>query len=302
MHYKLRIHAAGSYPELDIDEATYCEIYDARDILSAAMAVEEKYELLLNNYLELEKESLNVTTDNMLYRSKDYSGFFDIRLAFNQRVVNLLTSTRLYVDQIQQHIKVCLPNDLEAAITVRQYFSTEYDQQFEYRFMEALRNYVQHRGLSVHSTLHNSRWTSSENDGLMEFGTKLFSHKSEFESNRTFKRSVLAEMPDKVELIGAARKYVESINNCHIQIREMISSSVENARSIISDTISKYSTANNGKALGLAAQKYEESEPIDTLIETVPLLLDWDDVRLKLVSKNQKLTNLSKRYVTSNCL
>ncbi|UTW49610.1 hypothetical protein [Bacterioplanoides sp. SCSIO 12839] len=302
MYYKLRVHAAGAYPELDIDETTYREICEAKEVLYAAMAVEEKYELLLSNYLELEKESLSVAADDMLYGFKDYSGFFDVRLTFNQRVVNLLTSTRLYVDQIKQHVKACLPDDLEAERTVKQYFSNEYDQQFEYRFMEALRNYVQHRGLAVHSTSHSSRRTSSGSDGLMEFGIKLFSHRSEFENDSTFKRPVLREMPDKVDLIGAARKYVESISDCHIQIRDLISDSVAGARAIISGAISKYSAVNNGDCIGLAAQKYQESKPIERLVETVPILLDWDDVRLKLVSKNKRLTNLSKRCVTSNCL
>lgn len=160
MFYQLRIHATGKYPEIEIDEVKFCSIVEARNVLSAAMAVEEKYELLVSNYIELEKELLKVAADDMIYRDRDYSVFFDIRLLFNQRLVNLLTSSRLYIDQIQQHIKTCLPNDLEASINVKGFFSKEYDAHFEYQFMEALRNFVQHRGLAVHSTNHSSRWTS----------------------------------------------------------------------------------------------------------------------------------------------
>lgn len=115
----------------------FCSIVEARNILSAAMAVEEKYELLISNYIELEKEVLKATADNMVYQDRGYSDFFDVRLLFNQRLVNLLTSSRLYIDQIQQHIKACLPNNLEASINAKALFSKEYDSHFEYQFMEA---------------------------------------------------------------------------------------------------------------------------------------------------------------------
>lgn len=111
------------------------------------MAIEEKYELIISNYLELEKDSLSISSSNMLRRSYNYSDFFDVRSTFNRRIVNLLTSTKLYLDQIYQHVKVC---NLDLANIIKQKTNKEYDSVFEYRFMEALRNHVQHHGLAVH--------------------------------------------------------------------------------------------------------------------------------------------------------
>lgn len=116
------------------------------------MAIEENYELLLSNYLDLEKECLNVAVDYMVRTSTDYTDLFNIRLAFNRRIVNLLTSTRLYKDQIQKYIGACTPNDKNILKRVKKLFSDEEDC-FEYRFMEALRNHVQHSGLAVRSIL-----------------------------------------------------------------------------------------------------------------------------------------------------
>tara|TARA_R110001583_G_scaffold174519_1_gene328935 strand:+ start:144 stop:1052 length:909 start_codon:yes stop_codon:yes gene_type:complete len=302
MLYQLRIHAIGKYPEIEIDEKKYYSIYEARNILSAAMAVEEKYELLINNYVELEKEVLSAATDNMIYRDKDYSGFFDIRLLFNQRLVNLLTSCRLYLDQIQQHIKTCLPNDLKKSNQVKELFSVQYDSHFEYQFMEALRNYVQHRGLAVHSTAHSSRWTSTKDDGLMEFGIKLFTHKSEVEHDKAFKKSVSKVMDEKIELITTSRRYIECLNHCHIQIRELISHEVKAAREVIENIIREYGKINNGETDCLTALKFEESSPCNILLDEIPILLEWDNVREGLVKKNQKLTNLYRRYVSGNSL
>lgn len=302
MLYQLRIHAAGNYPEIEIDEVKFCSIVNARNILSAAMAVEEKYELLISNYIELEKEVLTATADNMINRDKDYSDFFDVRLLFNRRLVNLLTSSRLYIDQIQQHIKACLPNNLDASISVKEFFSQEYDSHFEYQFMEALRNFVQHRGLAVHSTNHSSRWTSLKDGGLMEFRIKLFTNKAEVDNDKAFKKAVSKIMPEKVELLSTARRYIESLNHCHIQIRELISESVSDAREIIESVIREYGEVNNGDCNGLMALKFKKSSPHNELVDKISIMLDWDNVRLELVNKNQKLTNLNKRYVSGNCL
>lgn len=291
----------GKHPEIEIDEVKFCSIVEARNILSAAMAVEEKYELLVSNYIELEKEVLMATADNIICRDRNYSTFFDVRLLFNQRLVNLLTSSRLYIDQIQQHIKTCLPNNLNASESVKGFFSKEYDAHFEYQFMEALRNYVQHRGLAVHSTNHSSRWTSLEEDKLMEFRIKLFTNKEEVVNDKAFKKSVSKIMPEKVELVRASRRYIESLNDCHIQIRELISESVSDAREIIKGVIREYGEVNNGDCNGLMALKFEESSSHNKLIDKISVMLDWDNVRLELVKKNQKLKNLNKCYVSGTC-
>lgn len=302
MYYQLRIHAMGKYPEIEIDEAKFCSIVEARNILLAAMAIEEKYDLLIRNYIELEKEVLNAASESMIYRDCDYSKSFDVRLLFNQRIVNLLTSSRLYIDQIQQHIRTCLPNDLDALSNVKGFFSKEYDNHFEYQFMEALRNFVQHRGLAVHSTNHLSRWTSQEDDGRMEFRIKLFTNKAEVSNDKAFKKNVSKIMPKQVELICASRRYIESLNNCHIQIRDLISKPVRKAREIIVTAINEYGEVNNGDCLGLMALKYKNSAPHNELVNKVPVMLEWDNVRIQLVEKNQELTNLTRRFVSGNSL
>lgn len=300
MKYTIRVWASGAFPELSIEEDRYNSLKQARHCLSAALAIEEKYELLLSNYLDLEKECLSITSDYMVRSSTDYSGFFDIRLAFNKRVVNLLTSTKLYIDQIQQHVKACLPDREDIGNEVKALFSAEYDKNFEYRFMEALRNYVQHRGLAVHSTFLGGQWTSHEEDGELEYKTRLFTHKAEVDSDSAFKKQVSKEMQEKVDLIHATRVYVGSISKIHCQIRTLVTPSSQNSRNLILESINAYEAINGSKPIGLNAIKSIPKEPIDETIEKFPLLLEWDDIRLDLIKKNNSLVNLNKRYVTNS--
>ena len=301
MKYTIRVWALDdTYPDLDIDEDKFNNLKQARHCLSAALAIEEKYELLLSNYLDLEKECLNATLDYMVRSSTDYSGFFDIRLAFNRRVVNLLTSTKLYIDQIQQHVKSCIPDRPDIGNDIEALFSAEYDEYFEYRFMEALRNYVQHRGLAVHSTSLGEKWTSQEEDGELEFKTRLFTHRTEVEGDKAFKRQVSKEMPEKVDLVHAIRVYVGSISNIHCEIRNIVAHVSEASRQLILEFINKYEDVDGKKSIGLSAIKFIPKEPVDETIEKVPLLLEWDDIRLNLIKKNGSLTNLNKRYVSNS--
>ena len=150
-------------------------------------------------------ELLRSAAHNMLRSNSGYSDFFDTRSLPNTRIVNLLTSARLYVDQLPQDMAECRPENNEAQQQIKQLFSQEYDNCFEYRFMEALHNHVQHSGIPIHLIRHPMRWTSAEADGLMEFSVDCFCEKGYLEADTKFKKSVLDQMPIRVNLKVACR-------------------------------------------------------------------------------------------------
>ncbi|EMV2918793.1 hypothetical protein [Vibrio harveyi] len=298
MQFKLKTWALGSFPEIEISNEQFQSLYQSAEVLKAAMAIEEKYELVISNFLDLEKDSLAVSSDYMVRRSNNYSEFFDIRSTFNRRIVNLLTSTKLYIDQIQQHVKICNP---ELTACVKNEFSKEYDTLFEYRFMEALRNYVQHRGLAVHLVSHPAKWIEDD-ESLLEFQTKIYTQKTNLEGDKAFKKSVALEMPDKVELILSSRKYISAISRVHSFIRSNIDTVVKSSRDLIESTINQYQDINDGESIGLCAVSFEADGRLDNIIERVPLFLSWDDVRIELTNRNRCISNLEKRYVSGKCL
>lgn len=63
--YTLRPNILDSAPELEITREKFELIKQARKTLNAALAIEEKYELLYCNYIEYEKDLLSGTLDNM---------------------------------------------------------------------------------------------------------------------------------------------------------------------------------------------------------------------------------------------
>jgi len=283
----------GQSPIITIDSKRFALLKKSKHILSEALAMEEEYEMVISNYIDLEKESINVSVSNMVRNYRGHVDFFEARLALNRRFMNLLTSVRLYHDQLTAHCIACLPEENGVEERVKTLFSAEYDKNFDYRFMEALRNHIQHYGTAVHQVIFGARWTSHDDSGQLEFSSSFTAEKKFLDSDGHFKKQVLNEMPDKVDLISASRSYIEALSSIHNNARQMISGSVTEARASIQKAIDEYKAANKD-SVGLSAYVFNG----DTRVEEIPLFLNWDDVRIQLEKRNAHLVNLKKRYVT----
>ena len=299
MKYILRKSDLSDVPEIEISEESYAAYKESRSILLNCLAIEENYEILISSYLDLEKQILEATTVRMLRGHLGYSDFFDVQLALNIRLVNLLTSSRLYVDYLPQHVRECIPHRDDAKMLVKSILKKEYHENYEYRFMDALRNSVQHCGLPVHWTSSGAEWTDLGKDGLsedsmLEYYLEFAAKRSSLEEDGGFKRAVLNEIPDKVDLKATTRCYIESLSKIHNTVRELIQESVQKSRLKLEDAHSQYSKIYSESLVGLCACKTDDQK----LVETVLLMLDWDNVRVELQKRNRKLVNLRKWYVT----
>lgn len=294
MEYFLRLGTLGACPTLNIDSERFSLLKSSRHILSEALAIEEEYEMVISNYIDLEKESISVSISHMTRNYRGYVDSFDVRLALNRRFMNLLTSVRLYTDKLASHCVACLPKENGVEERVNLLFSTAYDKSFDYRFMDALRNYIQHYGTAVHRVMFGGRWTSLDDKGLLEFSSSFTAEKRFIASDGHFKKQVLDEMPDKVDLISASRGYIEALSSIHINARQMISKSVNGARASIQVAIDDYKSAYKKDFVGLTAYMFAGDSKRDEVL----VFLNWDDIRLELEKRNHQLLNLKKRYAT----
>jgi hypothetical protein len=206
-----------------------------------------------------------------------------------------LTSARLYLDQLGSIITKCLPEALAASESIEIAMAHEYDSHIEYRFMEALRNYAQHRGFPVHSLSPISKWTSIEDDGRMEFSLSFEADREVLSIDEHFKKSVLKEIGPNVNLKAATRRYIESLSKIQETARKLVKPSVDGARSTIESAITRYRTEHSGPLISLSAMEFSGGNRIKS---KTPLLLEWDDIRLELESRNPVLINLHRRHAT----
>jgi len=295
----LTINTLEKHPCLTISEEQFEQIKLHKKTLQAALAIEEKYELLMCNYKEYERDVLEASLDHMLTFSMEYSKFLDERIRFNRRLVNILTASKMYMDQMERHLRDCLP--AEDKVELAEYFKTlrseQYNRHFEYAFFEALRNHAQHAGLCVSAVRQDVR-NALARDELREwqFNTQVFCSKKFLSENPDFKKSVLKIMPDEVELTSALRQYISSIGEIHNSIRSKIEIPVNESRAMLGRVIESYNVVSGLGTELVHANHYSGS---DALVEIVPIFLEWDNVRIALQQKNLRITNLAFRHVAT---
>ncbi len=279
---------------MEIQESEYLLLQRARPVLNAAFSFEENYDLLVGNYLELESASLALTAQSMVRQCSEYQDLFELRAELNRRMVNFLSAARLFVDQILQRVGQCGGSSTD----VKKKLEAEYDGSFEYRFMEALRNHVQHSGSAVHSLSIGGKWLPPQERTRNVFALQAFTQKRFLILDSTFKKLVLEQCPDQVDTFIATRRYLESLSAVHDFARQQIDGAVTDARNAFDGAIKRYEKFSNASPVGLTAYPHAECDPS----KGVAIFLDWDDVRIKLLTRNRNLKNLSKSVVSSSTL
>ncbi len=136
---------------IEIDEAKYKLIKNARDNLFEALFLEEKLDMVTESFYEYETELLSMASRTMIFHDDDYFSFSRERNLVTRRIVNLLSAGRMYLEQCKQHIGNMYGVDLGNLNLIKKEIAFQYDQSLGFRVMEALRNYVQHRGFPIHS-------------------------------------------------------------------------------------------------------------------------------------------------------
>jgi hypothetical protein len=291
----LRKNVAGKMPTIDITKEQYEGYKRAREVLANCLAIEEQYEIVVASYIEFEKEMLESAISHMVRTPPGYAGLLRVRVGLNIRLMNLLTAVRLYLDQLSGNVRRCLHGVRNIKRDIDRLRHNEYDNNPEYAFMETLRNYAQHCGTPIQWIQYGVRRTSANADGLLVYHLEVASLRSTMEKHTKFRNhSALRRLDEKIDLKSATRCYVECISNVHFAARGMVTSAADASRGLLMDAHKQYSEVYEGDLVGLSACEYSGRKQISS----VPLLLDWDDVRLELTQRNRRLTNLRKRFPT----
>lgn len=295
MEYGLARLVFGSPKFIKLSKQEYEDIKDSRNILLESLFIEQKFDLLIDDYLEFETELLEIGARELVRGSGAWTEFQDQRNHMNRRVVNLLSAARLYLDHTRHHlgkIESTVPSvkkNIEAAI------SAQYDECLGYRFMEALRNYVQHRGFPIHGVTYGA----SRTDHGTVYVVTPYIEWARLEEDGKFKATVLSELKslgEKIDIRPFVREYMERLWNVHQMIRDNLQPVLKQSDSLIRETIERYRNEPPvyDSIIGLAAVTRDGH--IDG--GAIPLFEDLLDYRKSFEKKNRSLTNLAKRYVS----
>lgn len=263
--------------QVDISEQRYTKLAHSREVLSAALTFEQRYELLLGNFISLELALTEICLRAKVEPKFGYSDSAEILERANRHIVNVLTAMRGYADQVVQDFK-CLNLETSFCLVAKAALCKVYEQSSDYRFIYSLRNHVQHKATAIHGFEGNDTRKGDANSWVETI--KFNTNKATLKADKDFKARVLDEQPEKIDVRLRIRRSVEELGVAHLELRKVSEEHVKQARSAIEAAITDYKEAGANSVIGLGARRADRAGA------HVPLLLDWDDVRLQLVAKN----------------
>lgn len=304
MKYLLTERTLGSSVYIKIDEHEYKKIKTVKNNLLEIFYIEEKFDIFIGNYLEFELDLLKYAAYHMV---RGYGTHNELHRGLNQiirRIINLLSTGRLYLDQSIHNLNN-IPSIKSVNIEeIKKEKNKQYDQHLGYRAMEALRNYVQHRGYPIQGLTYNNKLVGKDPNEKYLFSITPYIQVQEFEKDNKFKKEVLEEIKrlgEKVDLKPLIREYVEALWNIHAKIRELLKSDILEWEKLFQNTINKIPN-NNSKIrsnISLSAVKQNEDGSYIDPIEIDKFIIEY---RQELQRKNSTFINLSKSYVTNEVI
>lgn len=301
MKYKIA-RAAMSLPgSIDLTPEEYATIRQAKRRLVLVLGIEEKFDLVLENYAEYERSLLELTLHQMLYRDLDWSSFrTDIQLV-NRRLANLLSAARLYLDQSGHDLVAMYGSDSEVANGVRVERNCQYDTKLGYRVMEAVRNCAQHRSLPVHRMSYPSR---VEQPGVpqskLRFGIIPSLDTARLDEDGEIKPRILDELKQRgtyVPLTPLVREYVDGLGRVQETLRAKTTVDVARWEAVLTRVEERAKEALEGSLHALSVVA-EDDEGIWREIDHI--FTDLCERRRALSRKNGGLDRLSQRYVSGS--
>ncbi len=284
-----------------ISEDAFNQWRSTQEYLVTAYNIEATFDLLLENYAEFEQDILRLSLRLSLFG--DHGEPLAPRREMNRRVTNLLSSVRLYLDQVTRELTSICGDKSPQADTVKQCRHNQYDSSLAYRAMEALRNHAQHHGFPVHAITSSLEREDANQESLLRAGLQLYVDVQRLKENPKFKRTVLDELAavaegEHVTLTPLVREYVEKLWEVHKFVRGEIAGDVASWDQTILSVLSQWRDVFGDDLSGLAVVVEEDEEGDYLDVESADIYREVIDWRKQLEVKNWNFDNLAARYIT----
>ena len=293
MRYVVSRRTIDSPGSLDITEKQFRDTKNSQLGLIESVSIEDKFNILCKNYFEFEKELLEIRLSNALFKERAYSASQDEIFDVERRVINLFTASRLFIDQVSRMQKSRYGGSAHESF--KRKTSEVYDSTFGYRVVEALRNWVQHRGLII-STL---TLRASKDNKMIKSTITPSLNVSRIKEVGGLKASVLKELESRGEnfdLKPIIREAMEGFARVHEYVRSSWSSDVTLWENTISEIRKRYTDAFFEGDFPLAVTELDDAgEPTDSFLVFDELI----QRRRSLVTRNRTDLRYNSQVITN---
>ncbi len=302
VRYGITLDLIGEQAFLEMSQDDYLSVTSAQKNIWAMLSIEEKFDALLQNYAEYERELLSIGVERSLFRElKWFTMIGDLHL-LNRRLGNLLTMARVYVDHTSHDLNEIYGKASNTSDALKQAFRGCYERSFGYRVMEALRNHMQHHSFPIGGISLPSQWMGDVTSDKSRLRTRVhvYLDPGRLRLNNKFKPGVLEELEhasdETRDVTFLLRAYIEQLGSVHEVVR-LLASDYPQWKSTIEGVLHRYEDLTGEKRWDAVAvvKDNERDKWMDRMtIFTEPCKrLEW------LRKNNGLLTNLQKRYVSN---
>ncbi len=299
MQYGITRLVLGCKQFVELTRDEYNAAKQAKASLLIALGIEEKFNLVLENYAEFELELQRLTTRHLIFQDRDWSSAMDDLYAINRRLVNLMSTGRLYIDQAKRDTSRLFGSDSEQCEELKAAFAEQYDTHLGYRVFETLRNHVLHRSLPVHKLARNASLDDHKQSVSVRHTCIPSMSVTKVEEQGAFKTEVLKELQrgdESVDLRPLARQYVASISQVHTGLRQRMSEAVASWDAQADSIRTAFSKMYDDNLVGLALVKRDDR---GEMVESTHIIEDVITRRKHLEEKNLTAAHLTTHYVTT---
>lgn len=299
MKYRIVSDYIDGKVDIELSKEHYDSLSAAIETIRKSTDAEEIFLVCVYNYEDYERHLLQSALTDMVYQKHHYSDFWSISTRTHQHLANFLSSCRAYLDQIKTLAGGIGKEPSVLVADIKASTNKWYDDSLSYRFMEGLRNFVQHRGFGVHGLSFGHRWTPKGEQKMhrMHFWLEPYVLAARLAEDGNVKKSILAEFgTETVPISPHVREYMRAIGDLQHLFRIKTKQAVDDAKQLMNEALESYrKLSDGGSTLGAKAVAEENGMRVGQF----PILRETLDYHDEIIRKVNPLTNLEFRVVSS---
>ena len=297
---------------IPISKDDFDELKKNKDRLSAALRLEIRYEMILNNYITMEKGLFSIIIDwNLNSQYEIYDDLTKNKIQVNTLLLNLLNVAISYQDHVKENIQELFGISNEQ---IKKIFDKP-----GYKFIKKFRNHQQHNIIVEGFVLPKLEIVNGSQEILGNVPCYLDLPKDKNDELLSLIPPDLKpkfKKDDRLNICPIINFCMDLHNKIHCEINDIINPIVQEARDYIEEytntyvnkskekypdrseeypepklTAYAYTPGTRPNLLGSSCVTLEPHQGLN-ISDRVSLFLGWDDARDKLNKKNQQEFNL----------
>lgn len=285
--------------EARIPEALYLEARRCHRAIKAYVVIETQFDMLMDNYVELETETLSHALKSGVFLRRSESEIRHQNSLVERRLLNFLATCQQYLDHTKSELARAKLGKKDEYLTFEENVSLEHKSNRDFRIVRALRNYVQHEGLAAGLRISYRRDDSQPDRKLVAVcsipmlnPTVLIRDKNLTGDDREY----LASATDGLDIRPLVRGFMESIGRIHLALRASRKPNLDNWDELSEKCLRLLSLSQWSDTGGYL---YFTSQSEDRVVERIVFFPGMTDYREELERKNSLLGNFKDIFVTS---